>query len=154
MSDDPTLARVHEALMQINNEQANALRAALKDLSLNPAPPRVRDDALYDDLSRLNNELANLQRELVRKNVELARLNVEKNQWLGMAAHDLRTPLGVIQNYAEFLLDEAGPGLSAEHHRFLELIHDFIRRVAILKNDVLHFDVVVIGIVNALSIST
>ena len=109
--------------MQINNEQANALRAALKDLSLNPAAPRVRDDSLYDDLSRLNNELANLQRELVRKNVELARLNEEKNQWLGMAAHDLRTPLGVIQNYAEFLLDEAGPALSAEHLRFLELIH-------------------------------
>lgn len=85
--------------------------------------PRVHDEALYEDLSRVNNELANLQRELVRKNVELARLNEAKNQWLGMAAHDLRTPLGVIQNYAEFLLEEAGPRLSREHVRFLELIH-------------------------------
>lgn len=88
-----------------------------------PALGSRRDDALYEDFSRLNNELANLQRELVRKNVELARLNDEKNRWLGMTAHDLRTPLGVIQNYAEFLLDEAGPSLSAEHRRFLELIH-------------------------------
>ena len=102
MSDDPARAR-------------GPIQQAL--------PPARRDDALYEDFSRLNNELANLQRELVRKNVELARLNEEKNQWLGMAAHDLRTPLGVIENYAEFLLDEAGPGLGAEHRRFLELIH-------------------------------
>ena len=37
---------------------------------------------------------------------ELRRLNEEKSTFLGIAAHDLRNPLGVIQGYAEMLRDE------------------------------------------------
>lgn len=37
---------------------------------------------------------------------ELERLNKFKNQMMGMAAHDLRNPLGLIQNFAEFLMDD------------------------------------------------
>lgn len=37
---------------------------------------------------------------------ELERLNKFKNQMMGMAAHDLRNPLMVIQNYADFLIDD------------------------------------------------
>ncbi len=107
-------------------------------------PPRL-DDALYEDFSRLNNELANVQRELVRKNVELTRSNELKNQWLGMAAHDLRTPLGVIQNYAEFLLEEAGPALSVEHRRFLEVIHRSSRFSHRLVDDLLDVSVIESG---------
>lgn len=36
---------------------------------------------------------------------ELERLNEFKNQMMGMAAHDLRNPLMLIQNFADFLLD-------------------------------------------------
>ncbi len=37
---------------------------------------------------------------------ELRRLNEEKSTFLGIAAHDLRNPLGVILGYAEMLRDE------------------------------------------------
>jgi two-component system, OmpR family, sensor kinase len=91
-------------------------------LSLPDGDRHERDRHLYDDLSRLNNELANLEREMVRKNVELEKLNEQKNRILGMAAHDLRNPLSVIQSYSEFLEDEAGNVLNAEQREFVAII--------------------------------
>lgn len=44
-------------------------------------------------------------RELRARNTELARSVREKNVLLGMAAHDLRSPIGVIRGYAELLLE-------------------------------------------------
>jgi signal transduction histidine kinase len=69
----------------------------------------------------LNHELNNLTRQLHQANAELRELNQLKNQFLGMAAHDLRKPIGVIMTYSEFLLDEAGEQLSAEHREFLRI---------------------------------
>lgn len=40
---------------------------------------------------------------------DLKRLNEEKSTFLGIAAHDLRNPLGVILGYAEMLRDEEFP---------------------------------------------
>lgn len=81
-----------------------------------------RDSFFFDDLSQLNNELATAQRELAKSNNELTRLNDQKNQFLGMAAHDLRNPLDVILNYSEFLLEDAAPALRAEQVKFIETI--------------------------------
>ncbi len=60
------------------------------------------------EVLELNHELNNLTRELALKNDELAKLSALKNQFLGMAAHDLRKPTGLILSYAEFLIDELG----------------------------------------------
>jgi signal transduction histidine kinase len=49
-------------------------------------------------------EAANEKVHLVAS--ELKRLNEEKSTFLGIAAHDLRNPLGVILGYAEMLRDE------------------------------------------------
>ena len=54
-------------------------------------------------MSSLNNELINLQREVSKKNSELKRLNEIKNNFIGMAAHDLRNPLININSMADFL---------------------------------------------------
>ncbi len=59
--------------------------------------PKTRD--LLDDLTRVNNELATMERELARQNAALQR----ENLLLGMVAHDLRTPLGVIHMSAAIL---------------------------------------------------
>lgn len=69
----------------------------------------------------LNQGLNNLTRQLHQANAELRELNLLKNQFLGMAAHDLRKPIGIIMAYGEFVLDEAGAQLSAEHQEFLRI---------------------------------
>lgn len=46
------------------------------------------------------------QQEIIRKNHELAALNKEKNNLLGMAAHDLRSPLASMLMFSEFMEEE------------------------------------------------
>lgn len=131
------LEQLFDELVKIGNEQANLLRAAVKesvDLARNHAD---RDSALYDELGRLNNELANLQRELAKKNAELERLNEQKNQFLGIAAHDLRNPLNAILMYSEFLLDEASEALDEEQLEFVSIIRSSSEFMLRLVNNLL-----------------
>ncbi|MCA9915022.1 MAG: GAF domain-containing sensor histidine kinase, partial [Anaerolineae bacterium] len=51
-------------------------------------------------------ELSAQKRELEQKNEELRRLNDLKNSFLGVAAHDLRNPIGSIQMAMSLLIDE------------------------------------------------
>nr|WKN37895.1 HAMP domain-containing sensor histidine kinase [Tunicatimonas sp. TK19036] len=44
-------------------------------------------------------------RVIAAKNEELTKLNAEKNKFIGVAAHDIRTPLGNIFNLTTLLLD-------------------------------------------------
>jgi signal transduction histidine kinase len=119
--------RLYEDMLRINNEQTNLLRAVLKDNASDP---------MYDEISLLNNELVSMQRELAAKNAELARLNALKNQFLGMAAHDLRNPLQNILYYSEFLLDEPEK-LDPEQTEFITTIHHQSQYMASLVNDLL-----------------
>ena len=98
--------QVMEEMLKINNEQTNHLRILMKDLQKASSQLKERDQSIYDQLTHLNNELSAMQRELMKKNHELAQLNQQKNYFLGMAAHDLRSPLGAIVSYSEFLLDQ------------------------------------------------
>ncbi|MEO5822758.1 MAG: HAMP domain-containing sensor histidine kinase [Vicinamibacteraceae bacterium] len=114
--------RISDEYSSIHNEQTNALRAAHQDISRQDRDRQDRDLALYDDLSRVNNELATLEREMARKNVELEKLNAQKNRILGIAAHELRNPLGVIASYSDFLQEEAADALTAEQLEFVAII--------------------------------
>lgn len=96
---------VIEEMLKINNQQTNHLRILMKELQKASSLLNERDQSVYDELTYLNNRLSAMQRELVKKNHELARLNQQKNYFLGMAAHDLRSPLGTIVSCSEFLLD-------------------------------------------------
>ncbi|HML23946.1 MAG TPA: GAF domain-containing sensor histidine kinase [Aggregatilinea sp.] len=53
----------------------------------------------------LVSDLAAKNKAIERQNEELTRLNELKNTFLGIAAHDLRSPLGVIQMALNFLMD-------------------------------------------------
>lgn len=80
------------------------------------SPPDAR---IFAAIAGLNSDLANTQRELARKNAELDAAVREKNQILGMAAHDLRNPLGVIVGMVDLLVEELGESLSAENRQLL-----------------------------------
>ncbi len=80
------------------------------------SPPDAR---IFAAIAGLNSDLANAQRELARKNAELDGAVREKNQILGMAAHDLRNPLGIIVGMVDLLVEELGESLSAENRELL-----------------------------------
>jgi len=115
------LKNIINEMMAINNDQTNMLRQLSKTVNYYEKETE-KDTFLYDELSRLNNELVNTQRELHKKNHELSELNKLKNFFLGMAAHDLRNPLGIIISYSEFLMDETEDTLSEDKREFLKII--------------------------------
>lgn len=97
----------------------------------------VESEHLRQNLLQLNNDFSNLNRELQKSNAELVKLNDMKNQLLGMAAHDLRTPIGAIQNLSNFLLEEAGQSMIPVHLQFLNLIHSSSSFMLSLLDDLL-----------------
>ncbi|MGM0532024.1 MAG: hybrid sensor histidine kinase/response regulator [Bacteroidota bacterium] len=124
-------------LQDINNEQANIIRRLMKEKSEMRKSNARAEEFSYDDLSALNNELVNLQRELARKNAELERVNDLKNQFLGMAAHDLRNPLAIIHTQAQLLIDRASDDLPPNHMKFLNNIYSTAEFMLRLVEDLL-----------------
>ena len=90
-------------------------------------------------LTSLNSELANAQRELARKNAELNSAIREKNQLLGMAAHDLRNPLGVILGIADLLSEEPVASLSTENRKLFARIATSAAYMVEIIDDMLDF---------------
>jgi signal transduction histidine kinase len=102
-------------------------------------------ELLRSELLHANQELNNLTRSLYKKNAQLAHLNTIKNQFLGMAAHDLRKPLSVILSYTEFLLEETGEQLDKEHTGFLSRIENSAVFMKRLMDDFLDVSVIESG---------
>ncbi|MFW5735350.1 MAG: ATP-binding protein, partial [Oceanidesulfovibrio sp.] len=105
-----TMTKFYHEFITLTLEQAAQLRQAMNATAppRPTRPAREQNESLYEEFSRLNNELVNAQRALHKKNSELERLNSEKNLFIGMAAHDLRNPLGIIHAYGEFIGEALG----------------------------------------------
>ncbi len=128
---------MYEEMMHNDNEQAYSHFAVLEAQAHEVRRVQERDTSLYDEISRLNNELGVIQRKLTKKNLELERLNQLKNQFLGMAAHDLRNPLGVILSYSQFLLEDTKESLSPDKEEMVSSIRDSSQFMLGLVNDLL-----------------
>jgi signal transduction histidine kinase len=63
---------------------------------------------------RTHLELKHARDTIVRYGQELRRLNEEKNEFMGIAAHDLRNPLSAIKGYAEMIREDADALASGE----------------------------------------
>ena len=93
----------------------------------------------------LNQELSSLDRELNIRNRELDDMNKVKNQFLGMASHDLRNPVGIILNYTDFLIEDLAKDLSPEHLKFLNNIRSSAYDMKQVINDFLDVSIIESG---------
>jgi hypothetical protein len=110
------------------------------------ADPRQMLDLLFatyenalqknQELHLVNEELRVARNQLETQNEHLAALNDQKNQFLGMAAHDLRNPLGIIQGFSSLLL-EAGALPPEQRSQLLERILASSRFMLQLVDDLL-----------------
>ncbi|UQD56713.1 hybrid sensor histidine kinase/response regulator [Flavobacterium sp. K5-23] len=142
-TENRSTRKFYEDLMLINNEQANNIRLLLKNDNKKDQSIKKTNKS-FDELTKLNNEMANLQRELIRKNnlldtanSKLEELDILKNNFLGMAAHDLRNPLSFIQNYSEILLNESSTIKEGEKEQILTDIHKSSLMMLSIVNDFL-----------------
>lgn len=99
------------------------------------------------ELEGAHHKLNELYEELKEKNEELRHLNEVKNQFLGMAAHDLRNPLAVIKGYSDWLINDL-KNLNEKQLKSLERIQQSSAFMLQLINDLLDISVIESGTVS------
>lgn len=96
-------------------------------------------DIAYHKLNRIYEELE-------EKNKKLIELNEQKNQLLGMAAHDLKNPLTVISGFSNFLLNMTKDSIDPEKSRqMIERINDSSSFMIGVIDDFLDFSTIESG---------
>lgn len=89
------------------------------------------DDSDYEDLKQAKNKLEDL--------------NEQKNQFLGMAAHDLRSPLSSILGFSSFLLDFRDSNLTETEVSIIRRIKNACETMLLLINDLLNITTIETG---------
>lgn len=106
--------------------------------------PRAYENAHIETFSAITEHLS----LVVARNIDLdrlRRLNDLKNKFLGIAAHDLRSPLALVQSYADMLSD---PDMAADEEKrsyFLGKIRTTTTRMLNLINDLLDISAIESG---------
>ena len=97
-------------------------------------------------LIELNQHANNLQRELIKERHRLVELNRQKDRFLGVAAHDLRNPLGSVRGYAQMLqlpgllsddeVREAHEAIVRSAEKMLGFVEDLLDLAAIERGSI------------------
>lgn len=139
----PTAADVRDRCAELTDEPVAGPMA--RRIASTSIPDELTID-LWQELARVNNDLATAQRQLAKSNAELRWLNEQKNQLLGMAAHDLRNPLAAVIAYSSFVLEEEAR-LSPEQSSMLRRIQVNVETMLGMVEDVLDFSAIESGTV-------
>ncbi len=89
------------------------------------------------ELQRSRKALRENLHEVKLANIELDRLNRAKNSFIGMASHELKTPITSILGGVEFLLKYSGLQLSSEQHDIFSSVHEGVVQLKNLVDDLL-----------------
>lgn len=101
------------------------------------------------ELEEAYHKLNKLYAELEVNNQKLQDLNKQKNQLLGMAAHDLKNPLAVITGFSNFLLNLSSEKMNYEKtHQMFERINDSSSFMLRVIDDLLDFSSIESGILS------
>ena len=80
------------------------------------------DTNIIQQFTALNNELLDTKRQLIKSNLELQKLNQLKNQFINIASHDLRSPLGAIRYFSQTLAEELNGIIKPEDIALLQIV--------------------------------
>lgn len=86
--------------------------------------------------------------QLEKQNERLEAMNQEKNKFLGMAAHDIRNPLSVIECYTKELMEEMDHESTRRQYRDLENIYTSTTFIRNLVNEFLDITKIESGNIN------
>ncbi|SDG78423.1 sensor histidine kinase [Roseospirillum parvum] len=99
---------------------------------------------LLDAHRKLVSRMGRLTRISDRQQLQLRELSELKDQFVGMAAHDLRNPIGLVQGFSELML--AAPEMAqADRARYLQIISKVARDMGALLNDLLDISAIESG---------
>ena len=98
------------------------------------------------ELEQSNKNLKKAQSELRKNYKELKKLDVEKDNFISIAAHELKTPLTAIGGYAQLLKNDKMVSNSKKRHQFLDILEDESKRLSILVTDILNLSRLDLGV--------
>lgn len=98
---------------------------------------------VIDDITEFEDQKKNL----AEKNKRLEQLNNQKNELLGIAAHDLRSPLSVIDSFAEIMQETVDDLKPESIKEMLKIIKNTSHNTLNLLNDILDFSKIESGTV-------
>jgi signal transduction histidine kinase len=81
-------------------------------------------------------------------NEYLRQLNEEKNKFIGIAAHDIRSPVSTIKAFSDLLLSEHANHISPETKRIINYIKDLSENSLVLLGNLLNISVIESGKIN------
>jgi PAS domain S-box-containing protein len=102
-------------------------------------------------LRDLADRLATANHDLRVQSLALAKLDGEKNALLGMAAHDLRTPLAVVLGYAELLTSAPPAEPLREHKAMVDAILGTAKLMRRILDDLLDWSAIEAGTLRLVS---
>ncbi len=118
----------HAASILVNAQLFAELRAANAELRA------AKEEILRWNLE-LEQKVEERTREIARKSEEILRLNEQKDELLGMVAHDLRTPITAILGFMDVIVQHIDAG--AEIGRIREDV-EIVQRIATEMSDLLN----------------
>jgi signal transduction histidine kinase len=99
---------------------------------------------IVDDITENENQ----KLELEKKNKRLEEVNLQKNELLGIAAHDLRNPLGVISSFSEIMLEALGELKEENLKEMLGIVYKTSNFSLQLLNDILDYSKIESGVLD------
>jgi signal transduction histidine kinase len=117
----------------------NAERIQIIDLLLSTYDNAIQKN---NELHKAHEDLMEIHRQLEQKNIQLEKLNEEKNNFIGIAAHDLRNPLTTIYNAADLITEEFQGQSGSETKEFLEMIKQSSKFMRDLLEELLDVSVI------------
>ena len=99
-------------------------------------------EELQTTLIKLNSELSSISRELQKKTLQLQQANDLKNQFMGIAAHDLRSPLAGVISYIELIKYELTPLKGTHISEGLDEIYNEVKYMLNLVSNLLDYSVI------------
>lgn len=86
--------------------------------------------------------------EIKELNQHLAQLNEEKNKFIGIAAHDLRSPIAIINSFSDLLLTDYSKSANPESSRIVGYIKETSDNALVLLKNLLDISVIESGKIN------
>ncbi len=95
-----------------------------------PQTAKAEDDALMtSQIEALRRLVEERSAEIASLKSRLAEIEEDGGQFLSAAAHEVKTPLTIIQSYLEIILSDLTEGLSDEQLSFLRIVYDSVMRL-------------------------
>jgi len=122
---------------QYSSRDINVLKTVSNELTI-----AIKNALAIQEVRELNatlqQKIANATKELRASNSQLQRLDKAKDEFVGMASHQLRTPLTTVKGYISMVMEGDAGEITSEQRRLLDEAFMSSERMVNLINDFLN----------------